>query len=290
MRKNVWLATGLALVAAVLFLGSGAAQQVQPPPKESGEAKQVQPKLPGKPVEAKPGGGIQLPQPPGGEKPPVPPGGDAKKVVVPPGPNGKAGKESTFDAKTETFTYSKAGDEGLQIVVHYPKDWKAEDKRSAIVFFADGDFSKKVDLDEFKYHANYLASRGMVAARAQYRTKQDDATIPDAVEDGRNAIHWVRENAGKLGVNPKKVAAGGGSAGALLLLGGITMDGKGADSEASKPTALIMFNVVPDMSPFADRIGGDKVAERLSLSHHLRKLPATLVHWCSCTAHRAMRP
>jgi hypothetical protein len=44
-----------------------------------------------------------------------------------------------------------------------------------------------------------------------------------------------------------------------------------------------MFNVVPDMSPFADRIGGDKVAERLSLSHHLRKLPATLV-FMHCTS------
>ena len=44
--------------------------------------------------------------------------------------------------------------------------------------------------------------------------KNTHGTTPfECVADGKSAIRWVRANAERLGVNPDKIVAGGGSAG-----------------------------------------------------------------------------
>ena len=39
---------------------------------------------------------------------------------------------------TKTFTYTKTKQADLQIIVHFPPDWKETDKRPGIVFFSGG--------------------------------------------------------------------------------------------------------------------------------------------------------
>ena len=70
---------------------------------------------------------------------------------------------------------------------------------------------------QFEPQASYLAGRGMVAIRADYRVKnRHRATPADGVEDAKSAIRWVRQNASMLGVDPDRIVAAGGSAGGHL--------------------------------------------------------------------------
>src|SRR5690349_2245960 len=87
----------------------------------------------------------------------------------------------------QTFTYKKTKQANLAIHVHYPPDWKKEDKRPAIVFFFGGGWTAG-RIEQFEPQAKYLAGRGMVAARADYRVKSRHQVTPDAcVEDAKSA-------------------------------------------------------------------------------------------------------
>ncbi len=114
---------------------------------------------------------------------------------------------------TKAFTYTKTKQADLEMVVHYPPGWKETDKRPGIVFFFGGGWENGT-IKAFEPQAKYLASRGMVAARADYRVKSRHGVTPkECVDDARSAIRWIRQNAGKLGVDPDKIVASGGSAG-----------------------------------------------------------------------------
>jgi len=113
----------------------------------------------------------------------------------------------------KTFTYTKTKQADLEIIVHFPPGWKETDKRPGIVFFFGGGWENGT-IKAFEPQAQYLASRGMVAARADYRVKSRHGVTPkECVEDARNAMRWFRQNAGKLGVDPDRIVASGGSAG-----------------------------------------------------------------------------
>ena len=87
---------------------------------------------------------------------------------------------------TKTFTYTKTKQADLEIVVHYPPGWKETDKRPGIVFFFGGGWENGT-IKAFEPQAQYLASRGMVAARADYRVKSRHDVTPDAcVEDAKS--------------------------------------------------------------------------------------------------------
>ena len=97
-------------------------------------------------------------------------------------------------ADEKTFTYKSAPQAELKIHVHLPPDWKPSDKRPAIVFFFGGGW-KSGTVKQFEPQATYLASRGMVAARADYRVESRQDVTPDAcVEDAKSAVRWLREN------------------------------------------------------------------------------------------------
>jgi acetyl esterase/lipase len=189
------------------------------------------------------------------------------------------------DQPAKSFTYKKTKQADLKIHVHYPPDWKKEDKRPAIVFFFGGGWTGG-SVAQFEPQASYLASRGMVAARADYRVKSRHDVTPDAcVEDAKSAVRWLRQNAAMLGVDPDRIVASGGSAGGHIAACTICpgLDAESEDQKvSSRPNALLLFNPVlrfdGDAGLMARIKNDEKLGKALSPTLHLAKdTPPTLL-------------
>jgi acetyl esterase/lipase len=180
--------------------------------------------------------------------------------------------------EVKTMTYKTVGEKELKIYVHYPPGWKASDKRPAIIFFFGGGWTSG-RVEQFQPQAEYLATRGLVAARADYRVKSRDGVTPDkCVEDARSAVRWMRQNAKELGIDPQKLIASGGSAGGHLAACTMIRDSvedAGDDLSISTiPQAMVLFNPVLnfDHEQMIGRINGDKqLARKISPTLHLDK-------------------
>jgi acetyl esterase/lipase len=171
----------------------------------------------------------------------------------------------------------------LKLHVFYPDNHRLSDTRPAIVFFFGGGWNGGSP-NQFYPHCEYLASRGMVAMAAEYRTKKSHDTPPSTcVMDGKSALRWVRQYAADMGIHPKKIAAGGGSAGGHVAAAVATTDGFEEAGEKKRisyrPNALVLFNPVYDNGP--DGYGHDRVQaywEEFSPMHNIhKKMPPTIV-------------
>jgi acetyl esterase/lipase len=124
----------------------------------------------------------------------------------------------------------------------------------------------------------------MVSISAQYRVFDTHGTTPfDAVRDAKSAIRWIRSHADNLQIDPRKLAAGGGSAGghlaaACALIRDIDSDGVDV-SLSPRPDALVLFNPALDTGP--ESHGATRYGNRyagISPIHHIRPgAPPTLV-------------
>ena len=184
---------------------------------------------------------------------------------------GAPAKEAQPGAVLEKV-YKKTPQGELRIFIHLPPGWKAEDRRPAIVFFFGGAWLRGTP-EQFRPQAEYLATRGMVAARADYRVRSRHGTGPAAcVEDAKSAMRWLRAHAAETGVDPERIVAAGGSAGGHIaactaLVGGF--DAEGEDIRvSSRPSALVLFNPVLDLRPFGrgDPGGDEADATRAAIS------------------------
>ena len=183
----------------------------------------------------------------------------------------------------ELTTYKKMGGVELKLHIFNPEGHKVGDKRPVIVFFFGGGWNGGTP-SQFYPQCEHLAKRGMVAISAEYRVKSRNGTSPlECVKDGNSAVRWVRAHAVELGIDPKKVAAGGGSAGGHVAAATGTTRGifeEGEDvSVSSKPDALVLFNPVYDNGPKG--YGHSRVKEywkKISPMHNLDKTtPPTIV-------------
>lgn len=147
---------------------------------------------------------------------------------------------------TETRVYKKVGGTELQLWIWKPEGWTATDKRSAVVFYHGGGW-RNGSPRSFSRQSLALAQRGMVAISVQYRlTSQAGVTLADCVKDARSAFRWVRSHAAELGIDPAKIAAGGGSAGGHLAATLVTLqevnDTQDDAAVSTMPAALLLFN------------------------------------------------
>ena len=179
--------------------------------------------------------------------------------------------------------YKEANGAKLFLHVFNPEGHKTTDTRPAIVFFFGGGWNGGTP-KQFEPHCQYLARRGMVAITAEYRVKSRNKTSPfECVADGKSAVRFVRANAAKLGVDPKRVAAGGGSAGGHVAAAtGNCPELEEPDEDtkiSSQPDALVLFNPVYDNGPKG--YGHSRVQSRwkaISPMHNIRKgAPPTIV-------------
>ena len=179
---------------------------------------------------------------------------------------------------SKAMTYKTVGDKELKIHIHFPPGWKGSDRRPAIIFFFGGGWTGG-RVGQFEFQADYLAGRGMVAARADYRVKSRDGVTPDkCVEDARSAVRWMRKNSRRLGIDPKKLIASGGSAGghlAACMMIAMSVEAEGDDLSISTiPQAMVLFNPVLSFEneQIIGRLGDNKhLARKISPTSHLDK-------------------
>lgn len=184
----------------------------------------------------------------------------------------------------EVVTYKTVGERRLRIFVIRPDDGKETDRRPAIVFFHGGGWQGG-NPSQFEETSKYFAKRGVVCFNVEYRLLGKDKNDPPAVciADAKSAVRWVRKRAASWGVDPTKIAAGGGSAGghlaaATALLPGLD-DAEDDLNVSPRPDALILFNPVIDNSKqgYGNNRIGDRVQE-FSPAHNVTpEAPPTLL-------------
>jgi acetyl esterase len=134
----------------------------------------------------------------------------------------------------------------LKINLYFPPNWKASDRWPAIAFFFGGSCATGSPA-QFAATAEYFAARGMIAAAPEYRIESIHHTPPErCIEDGKSAIRWLRMNARHLGIDMRRVIAGGGSSGAsIAAFAAYNTDFEPQDEDRSispKPNALVLLN------------------------------------------------
>ncbi len=182
----------------------------------------------------------------------------------------------------------------LRLWIFNPPGHMPADNKPAIVFFFGGGWNSGSP-GQFEKQCEYLAARGMVAITADYRVKSRQNVLADkCVADAKSAVRWVRRNAMKLGIDPDKIAAGGGSAGGHLAAATAMLpklDESGEDKTVScVPNALVLFNpaliTAPGATGIADyeskmAMSGNRAgvpAEDFSPYRHIRTgLPPTII-------------
>jgi len=159
--------------------------------------------------------------------------------------------------------YKKTAEGELYLYVFQPEKGRQRNRPAAVFFFGGG--WNGGTPGQFSEHASYLALRGMVGIVADYRVKSRQGTTPfECVKDGKSAIRWVRAHAGELGIDPDRIAAGGGSAGGHVAAATATVPGLEEEGEdrsiRCQPNALLLFNPVYDNGP--EGYGHERVKER----------------------------
>jgi len=110
--------------------------------------------------------------------------------------------------------YGKGGQTDLHCDIYKPST--PSEKRMAIVHFHGGGFGGG-SKDNLAERMTPLTARGYVSIAAQYRLS-GVAKWPAQMEDVKASIRWTRANAGKLAIDPKRIAVAGYSAGGHLAL------------------------------------------------------------------------
>jgi acetyl esterase/lipase len=204
----------------------------------------------------------------------------------------KAGGYPPVIEGTKSETYRKVGDTELKVWIFEPAQ-KSAKPLPAIVFFFGGGWSGGSPT-QFEPHSRHLASRGMIAIVADYRVKtRQDAKPADCVSDAKACVRWVRANAARLGIDPERIAVGGGSAGGHLAASTATLPGldtaKDDKSVSCLPNALVLFNPATvlttfpglDLKGFGAGLDKEKFGcepTEISPIHHVKKgTPPTII-------------
>lgn len=198
-----------------------------------------------------------------------------------------SGIVATLAAKlepTRVVPYKKTGDTELKLHFFEPEGHKQSDKRPCFVVIHGGGWVGG-DARRFYPFAAHFAQLGFVGVSIEYRLmkKESGVTPFECVKDGRSAVRYIRSHAGEFGVDPTKIAVGGGSAGGHVAAGTALFDGIDESGEdvgvRSSADALVLYFPVIDTS--TEGYGNAKCGEKwkeISPLHRVRPgLPPTIV-------------
>lgn len=201
------------------------------------------------------------------------------------------------DAKTEAYRTV----DGVELLAYRyePADHEPGAKAPAVLFFFGGGW-RSGSPKQFEEHCKLLARHGIVGITCDYRVaSRHGVKAKSCVEDAKAAVRWARTHADRLGIDPERIVAAGGSAGGHLAACTGLVPGFEEDSKVSSvPNALMLFNpavvlsAVPGeydvsaerLKQWAERTGVEP--EQISPYHHVKRgaPPTILFHGTKDTA------
>ena len=186
----------------------------------------------------------------------------------------------------DSRVYKTIGETKLYLHVFQPAERKKGEKKGeklpAIIFFFGGGWTRGT-VGQFVKHSEHLASRGMVAVIADYRVKSRHGVTPlECVADAKSAVRWLRAHAADFGVDVRRIAAGGGSAGGHLAAStalAVEFDEKSEDLKVSSaPNALVLFNPALNLdAPRLREMIGEKALDISPLQLVRKGAPPTII-------------
>lgn len=167
----------------------------------------------------------------------------------------------------ENITYGKGGDRALKLDLARPE---GDGPFPAVVFIHGGGW-RGGHRAGYRGEIAEAARRGYVAVTVSYRlTEADDQgkakyPFPAQVHDVKCAVRWLRANAARYRVDPKRIGATGGSAGGhLSLMLGLTdakaqLEGTGGHADrSSRVQAVVNYFGPTDMIELCRTSSGAK--------------------------------
>jgi len=153
------------------------------------------------------------------------------------------GQEAGAAIRTENdIVFGKGGATELKLDLAMPRE--GEGPFPAIVCLHGGGWVGG-ERQKMRGTIEALAGKGYVAISPDYRLAPRDR-FPAQIEDCKAAVRWMRANAEKYHVNPRRIGAFGFSAGAhLACLLGVTskddgLEGKGGNAEQSSAVQAVV--------------------------------------------------
>lgn len=172
------------------------------------------------------------------------------------------------------IVYARYGEREVKLDLYLPKQ-PASAKIPCIVVVHGGGW-RQGDKNRFAHIAGKLAEEGFAAACIGYRLLPE-VEFPAPVMDCKAAVRWVRANAARHGLDPDRIGAIGGSAGAHLvaMLGTSDtvqkLEGEGGNAGVSSRVQAVVAMAAPtDLT---------RMGQRNNLAPELAKLvsPVTYV-------------
>ncbi len=135
------------------------------------------------------------------------------------------GAEPTSPGKEYIYKSTSGMPQAME--VYFPSNHDPANSRVPCLLLFHGGCWGNGDLSTFRYDCSYFASRGIVAATANYYmvSKEDRGNLSEGesrkqvcVTDAKSAIRWIKQHSRELGIDPNLIIVGGGSAGGHISI------------------------------------------------------------------------
>jgi len=146
--------------------------------------------------------------------------------------------------------YGTGDEHKLHLDLYLPKN---RTKPTPAIIFIHGGAWRGGQRSDMKFYCVKFAEKGYVTATATYRLT-GQAPFPAAVHDVKCAVRWLRANAAKYQVDPKRIAVSGNSAGGhLAMMIGYSddpsLEGRGGNNRvSSRVCAVVNFYGPTDLT------------------------------------------
>ncbi len=175
------------------------------------------------------------------------------------------------------IVYATYGKRKVMLDMYLPKTENPPKGKIPCIVTIHGGGWRSGDKNRFARFASTFAENGFAAACISYR-KTPEVGVPQCIKDAKAAVRWVRANARKYNIDPDRLGAFGGSAGAHLvaMLGTSDkvdkLEGDGGNKGlSSKVHAVVALAVPADMTQYPRFSKNTEEAKLISPVTHVNK-------------------